>query len=213
MRVSDLIKIINIYNTKVVFDDPKDCAGRVLRGDSLIYFTPVEGAERRKYEKSKNRKMTSTTPAIHMPNLSLREFVNVYECDGTGLFDITKEMIIPFLSDGISFDAVYSTFLFLHEVGHWMQFEKANRNISLYINMDIDLEKENFDKVSALRKQQNERMRKGNTCILTAKEKALFRQYMLEYRNIPKEKDADQFAIDNMRLALERISGSYRSEE
>ena len=159
MMVSDLIRIINTYDAKVVFDDLKDCMDKVSRVDSLIYFTPVEGSERRKYEKSKNRKMTSTTPAIHMPDLSLREFVNVYECDGTGLFDVTKEMITPFISDDVAFDAVYTTFLFLHEVGHWMQFEKVNRNISLYVNIDIDLEKENFDKVSALMEHQYERMR------------------------------------------------------
>ena len=87
-----------------------------------------------------------------------------------------------------------------------MQFEKVDRNISLYVNADIDLERENFDKVSELKKQRDKRIKKGSTCVLTAKEKKLLRQYMLEYRNIPKEKDADQLAIDNMKAALELIS-------
>lgn len=209
--VVELIKIINIYNTKVIFDDPKECQKRLLNSEFIIYFTPVEGKERSKYEKSHNKKMVSTTPAIHMPNLSVRELVNTYECDGTGVYDVTKEMIEPFLSEEISFDVVFTTFLFLHEVGHWMQFEEVNRNIFQYLSTDIDLEKDNFNKVSALIKQRAERIKKGiNNCVLTTNEKNLFHQYMLEYRNIPKEKDADLFALSNIRTALELILNSKK---
>lgn len=209
MEIVELIQIINqTYNTTVIFDDPIKCANREPNNDFLIYFTPMNEVERRKYKKSQNREMVSSTPEIHILNLPMRDFVNVYENDETGIFDETKKMIAPFLSDDISFDIIFTTFLFLHEVGHWMQFKKVGGNVFQYINIDIALEQENFNKVSTLIKQREERIRKGNTCVLTVKEKTLFRTYMLEYRNIPKEKEADQFAIDNMNLALELITHS-----
>lgn len=42
----------------------------------------------------------------------------------------------------------------------------------------IRIEKENFNKLQILNIQRQERMEKGNECILTAKEKRFFEQYM-----------------------------------
>lgn len=66
------------------------------------------------------------------------------------------------------------------------------------INIDLSLEIENSNKVKLLHKQREDRIKKGNLCYMTAKEKRMFREYMIEYRNIPKEKDADEFVLDNM---------------
>lgn len=37
-----------IDNVKVVFDEPEVCFYRALSSDPLIYFSPVEGAEKQK---------------------------------------------------------------------------------------------------------------------------------------------------------------------
>ena len=49
-----------------------------------------------------------------------------------------------------------------------------------------------------LEERRQGRIDKGNQCKLTAKEKKLFEQYMKEYRNIPKENEADEFALSQM---------------
>lgn len=72
--------------------------------------------------------------------------------------------------------------------------------------MDLSLEIENFNKVKALHKQREDRIKKGNSCRMTAKEKRMFREYMIEYRNIPKEKDADEFALNNMEICLRLLN-------
>lgn len=55
------------------------------------------------------------------------------------------------------------------------------------------------------KKQRKERINRENKCKLTAREKNLFWQYMKEYRAIPKEKEADKFALSKMEEALHLI--------
>lgn len=57
MEIVELIQIINqTYNTTVIFDDPIKCANREPNNDFLIYFTPMNEVERRKYKKVKIEK-------------------------------------------------------------------------------------------------------------------------------------------------------------
>lgn len=135
MLVQDLIKTINIFNVNVEYDSSEHCKKRILNGDSAVYFAVANDEEQRKYQIKNCTDMKSTTATIHVPNLSVRELVNIYECDGTGLFDLTNEMISKFYNESISNDIIFSIFLFLHEVGHWMQFEKIDRNIYEYMNI------------------------------------------------------------------------------
>ena len=102
-------------------------------------------------------------------------------------------------------DSSYITFVFLHEMGHWIQFNSLNKNVFDFIQKDLVLEKNNFDKMENLKKQRKERIDRGNKCKLTAREKKLFWQYMKEYRAIPKEKEADEFALSKMEEALQLI--------
>ena len=202
MQVKDLISTINIFNAKIIYDKPEEVMVRIMSGESPLYFIPVEGKERKKYEADSNEEFTSTTAAIHIIDLSVEGLVNIFECDGTGIHQFTKQMIEPYCNEEIQRDIVYVVFLFLHEVGHWIQFEKMNKKVTQFLTKDAELEKENFDKVCSLMKQQQERINRGNPCGLTVKERRLFEQYMYEYRNIPKEKEADEFALSKMREVL-----------
>lgn len=205
MNVKELIDIINLFQVHVIFDNPKDSVDRLMAGGSPLYFTPIEGKERKKYEQSSNKsEIISTTDAIHVIDLDIRKLVNIFECDGTGIHELTKEKIRPYCSNNISEDIVYVAFLFLHEVGHWDQFICMSKNIERFINEDLQLEKEIFEKNQQLGKQQKERIKKGSSCILTTNERKLFEQYMLEYREIPKEKYADKFALKNMEVVLDK---------
>lgn len=209
MQVKDLIKIVNVFDANIIFDKPEDVTNNLLAGRTPVYFAAIEGTEQRKYENLRNKQeFRSTTAAIHISDLSVRGLVNIFECDATGMHEFTKKAIEPYLNEGISMDVVYVIFLFLHEVGHWMQLYNMDRNVFKYANEDLELEKENSDKVNFLKKQQQERIKRGSECILTYNEKKLFEQYMKEYRCLPKEKDADEFALSKIQTVLELYKNS-----
>ena len=204
MQMFNLIEKINIYGAKVIFDRMEDVARSIFTGNHIIYFTPVDKREEKIYEHCGNiDDFKSKTASIHIPDLSVQDFINIYECDGTGLYEYTKGIIAPFCNKGVPEDIVYITYLFLHEVGHWMQFIDMDRNVTQFINWDAEAEKQNAIKMKSLEEQRRERIQRGSKCILTAKEKKLFNQYMYEYREIPKEKNADDFAFKEIQSALD----------
>jgi len=202
MQMRELINTINAYNAKIIFYNKTDLDDKLKEG-LPIYFTPVEGKELKKYRNIKEKKdFISTTASIYIPDLSIEEFVNLFKCYGMGLYEFTNNIIKLYCNKGIDNNIVFSIFVFLHEVGHWKQFERMGRNVSTFKSRDYELSEENFNKMTSLSEKRNERIAKGNTCILTAKEKKLFNQYMTEYRNIPKEKEADEFALSQIESAL-----------
>lgn len=86
--------------------------------------------------------MKSTTPAIHMPRLPIRQIVDIFECSiswQSGEYLEMKNMLNSFLSNIVSFDEAFVAFVFLREVCHWIQFEKVDRIIFVYENIDIEL--------------------------------------------------------------------------
>lgn len=213
MQLKELINVINTYDAKIIFDKPEDVGKRIMEGNSPLYFTPVDGREKTKFENMKDKHdFTSTSAAIHIIDLSIEELVNIFECDSTGIHEFTNKIIEPYCDGKIEKNIVYTTFVFLHEIGHWTQFEKMDRKVSDFIEKDYELEKENFDKMSALSRQCEERIAKGSQCALTVKEKRLFEQYMKEYRNIPKEKEADEFALSQMETSLKLYIDSCLSD-
>ena len=102
----------------------------------------------------------------------------------------------------MSEDVVFVIYIFLHEVGHWIQFANMSNKVEAFLNEDIELSKANFDKMQQAFIQRDERIRRGNSCPLTAKETALCKALSLEYREIPKEKDADKYALEHMKEAV-----------
>lgn len=78
--------------------------------------------------------------------MDIRELVNIFECDGTGIHELTKERIRPYCSNNVSEDIVFVVFVFLHEVGHCNQFIGMGKNVEKFINEDLHLKKEIFKK-------------------------------------------------------------------
>lgn len=231
MEVRELIELVNIFGVKVIFDKPEEVRDNMSNGN-VLFFTPIEGDERTRYSNSKCKdNFLSTTASIHIPDLSIEYFIDIFECDGTGLHEFTKNVIKPYCDKGVPEEIVYVIFLFLHEVGHWIQFNNLGCNVEKFVKLNVDKEEENFNKMRDLQKQRNERLQKDKErlwedyawikkdnerlqeiekriCKLTAKEKRLFRQYMQEYREIPKEKEADEFAFNKMQEILELYKNS-----
>ena len=46
MNISEVIKIINTFNVNVIFDDLINVKEKILGGQSIFYFTPIEGKEK-----------------------------------------------------------------------------------------------------------------------------------------------------------------------
>lgn len=173
------------------------------RLSSPIFFSCANDEERRRYERCNNKSAcVSTTPSINIPDLTIREIVNLLECDGSGLLSTTKKMIKDFLSTKISDDIVIFTFLFLHEVGHWDQFHRMSYNIDAFTKLDREKSEQNHNKWLKVISQINKRKHNGEEISLTEKEKFLLEQVSNEYRNIPKEKEADNYALKHLRIIL-----------
>ncbi|HAT4183908.1 hypothetical protein ACV3Z6_13570 [Clostridium perfringens] len=203
MNIREVIEIINVFDVKVIFDKLTDVKDEILQGQSPFYFTPIDGKEKCKYERTNNKsKFISSTATIHIVDLDISELFELFECDGTGIYEYTKNLIKPYCDMGVSEEIVYVTFLFLHEVGHYKQFENMGRNVEKFINKDSVLYKENFKKNQELQNKRIERINNGITCKLTYKEKSELEKYMKEYREISKEKEADEFALKNIKNVL-----------
>ena len=115
----------------------------------------------------------------------------------------SRNIVRPYCNGEIDEGVVYMMFLFLHEIGHWIQFQNMGRKVFAFERKDEELKKENAEKMFSLIQEREKRMKKGNQCSLTAKEKNLLNQYMNEYRNIPMEKEADEFALSQIKLCLD----------
>lgn len=214
MMVRELVNIINIYDVSVNYDSREKVEKMFIKDNSTaipIYFAVFDDIERKKYEKCKEKSaFITTTATIHFPDLTLSELVNLLECDGSGSHENTLKLISPFLNRNISENVVYVTYLFLHEVGHWFQLKNMKMKAEEYMNVDINAYKDNFTKMQQIGLEREERLHKGSSYNLTFREKQKLNKLRDEYRNIPKEKNADEFAINNLERALNSYS-SYKS--
>lgn len=206
MTTRELIEIINDYDVKITFDKPEDVFKGLMQGIATpIFFTPVEGLEREKYEKRNNKSnFVSTSECIHIPELELSYMVEMFKCTGTNIYDMSLQLIAPHIKNRVLEEIEFVTFTFLHEVGHWKQFTNMSNLVEKFIKMDEELQKENFIKQQTVLDKRQMRMDKGNNCPLTAKEKKALEQIFQEYRQIPKEKDADNFAFEHINIALDK---------
>lgn len=200
MTVKELIEKINIFDANITFDPLE----KVKRNFSAGIVTPlafscVEGKERKKYERLRNKsEFESHSATIHVPDLTINDIIDIFQCDAVGSYETTRKMIAPYLQDDIPEEVVFVCFLFLHEVGHWMQFKELGCNVQKYTEQYVELYRANYEKGNQIWASREERIKRGNNCVLTVRERQALIQCQNEYRQIPSEKDADEFAIQNL---------------
>lgn len=200
IRIIKKLNDIDRLNIKVNFYSVNLLCERL---SNPIFFSCINDEERHCYERCNNKSaFVSTTPSINIPDLTIREIINILECDGTGLLAVTKKMVNDFFSTKISDDIVIFTFLFLHEVGHWDQFHKMSYNVEDFTKLDCEESEQNHNKLLKTISQINKRKHNGEEISLTKKERFLLEQLSKEYRNIPKEKEADNYAFKHLRIIL-----------
>ena len=132
--------------------------------------------------------------------------------DDSGIYEYTCKMIRPYCKGVVDIKIGLVLFQFLHEVGHWNQFMSLDKNVAAYTTWNYEQEKNNYEKMRALKDSVLQRQAREKDNRLSAEERMLFRQYTEEYRNIPKEKEADEFALSYLKETIDKYREVCRNK-
>lgn len=201
--IQNLQKQLKLQNINVIFDAVEVVRQQLQIGGHIVFFNVIEDvSEKEKYEKKPENIQThykTKSPTIHFPDLKIGELINVYQCGIGNAYKKTCNVIDPIemiVEMPIEIKFVY--FLFLHEVGHWHQLMEMNRNVKQFIEADIDAERENHEAQNLIMERVIKRNKVKSLLekeiTLTDDELQKLNQLEIEYRNIPKEFDADEYA-------------------
>lgn len=98
---------------------------------------------------------------------------------------------------------VYISHMILHELEHYKQYLDRGKNVYSYINWCSEEEKDNALKHQNLMRKVQERIdHLISPFALNKCERMELEHIDKEYRNIPKEKEADSFAYSHMKQAM-----------
>ena len=200
-----LQKRLNIQYVRVCFYAKGLIKERLIRGRHIVFFTPIDSeSERERYERKSESAQTNYTtksPMIHFPDVTIDELIQIFQC---GVEDESANTISRLKNEyDIEADKyIFIAFLFLHEVGHWNQLIADDHKVRIFLLRDFEEEKRNHDAQSAiinsaLRKNGNNKLVNGFG--LNNKEKEKLRKLQEEYRRIPKEADADKYAVEMLK--------------
>lgn len=186
MSISKIVDKVNIFNAPVGYYTEAEMLKKLRINPNLIFFTPVEGDERKQFQNlsvTQQEDFISTTARIYLPDISARYLENTFkDCDQSGVYDITVANIKNHCEvDSVSAEE-FIVFLFLHEVGHWRQFINNGSHPKAFVDMNLEMYKKNY----------NGSRNAEKSCDI-----ARFKELALEYRNIPKEVEADNFAFEH----------------
>ena len=201
--IQNLQKQLKLQNVNIIFDAVEVVVQRLQIGGHIVFLNAIEDvSEREKYEKKPKdiqANYKTKSPAIHFPDLQIGELINVYQC---GVGDTYKKTcnVINYIETIIEMpiEIKFVYFLFLHEVGHWNQLMKMDRNVKLFMEADMDVEKEIHEAQNLIMERVMRRNKVGSLVekeiTLTVDELQKLNQLEIKYRNIPKELDADEYA-------------------
>jgi len=207
MRIEELVNKINTFDAVIVYESKENVVKKIKQGIfEPLYFSCVEGNERKAYEKTKNKEtFISHSASIHIPDFTVEEMIETFKCDASGSYELTLQMIKPFFRSSISEDVVFICYLFLHEVGHYFHFNEMGSDVKAYTEQDLLLYKENFNKTQQVWVERRNRIQRGITCELTVREKITLQNLRDEYRKIPNEQIADNFAFAQLPKVLDSL--------
>ncbi len=154
----------------------------------------------KKYERKAETakiKYKTKSPMIHFPNVAVDELVQIFQC---GAEDEYTNTILRLKKEyDIEADKfIFVSFIFLHEIGHWNQLENDDRIVYKYLLRNLTEERNNHDaqkKILTIALNRNGQNELGQGLKLTIKEKKALEDLQEEYRHIPKEAEADEYAV------------------
>lgn len=204
MKISDIINKINIYDVEVEFYSLEELYNRlsVQGNNTFICFSVMNDTQKLKYEKNFNEDFISKSASIQVPDISVDELLETLDCVRGNMYSNLKEIVRPYVNQDNNEGLLITIILFLHEVGHYQQLKRVEFNVKKYCDENLEEYQAQFDKVSLVNQKRNERLKNGNNCTYTFNENKQLDALDEEYRAIPKELEADMFAINNLENAI-----------
>lgn len=186
-----------------------------LNGRSPMVFSVLGDAERKLYEESEDKhNFIGTSESIKIFNIEIEEYYSLLkDIDSSGVHDLVMKKLKKYCNV-VPTSYAYITHILLHELGHYQQYVDRGRNVYEYISWCEREERENFRKQQELSAEIQGRVDKLIKPFGPNKgERIKLEKLAKEYRNIPKEKEADDFAYANMRKAIEKISDYLKANK
>lgn len=208
MKIAELFKIICPEEYQTLLVEVENFSNEIdLNGKSLLAFSVLNTEERKKYEKSKDKyTFVGNTESIKIPDMEVEEFYSLAkEKDLSGNYNLVMKKLKKYCNK-IPAAYVYTVHGLLHELGHYKQYLERKRNVYDYISWCETEHKENIEKFNKIKREIDNRISKLiKPFDATKNERIRLEANAREYRNIPNEKDADEFAYKNMQKAISKI--------
>lgn len=176
-----------------------------LDGKYSMSFKALDDGEAQKYQACRDKKkFRGSSESIHVWNIEIKKYFRIVKNYDTA-YHLIKDRLSVY-SNGLPMEYLYISHMILHEIGHYKQYLDKNRKVYTYLNQ---YKKEH----KIICEQQNQcylffqiEMRSK---IITPEKLVMYNHKMDElakkYREIPDEKNADQFADKHMKSAVEKI--------
>lgn len=174
---------------------------------NLITFNILSDEEKCKYEKcneNEKKKFVSSSARIVLPNISTDYLVEVYKNNPCNkiTYDLTIDKIKKIINCSSEEEEkiAFATYIILHEVGHWIDFKEIMKNNPYtFEKKDLKIRKNLHDEYCNFGKNIK------NIFNLNDKEKIELKRLFKKYRNIPLEKNADQYADKNLERVMNKL--------
>lgn len=178
-----------------------------LNGKSPMVFSVLGVAERQLYERSSDkRNFVGSSESIIIYNIEVESYYLIMkEKDISGVHDITMKKLRKYCNL-VPSAYVYLTHMLLHELGHYQQYIDREKSVYLYTSWCEKEEREIFNNQQYVTMQIQKRIDKLIPPFGANKsERVMLEKLAREYRNISKEKEADNFAYAQMMQAIEAL--------
>lgn len=216
MKVDMLFNIVCPDKYQDVVIDIEDMPDiEELNGRSPMEFSVLGDVERRLYEENQNKHdFVGTSESIKIFDIEIDDYyLLMKDKDLSGVHDLVMKKLRKYCNV-VPTAYVYVTHMLLHELGHYQQYIDCGRNVYEYTSWCEQEERENFRKQQILNAEIQSRINKLIKPFGPNKsERIKLEKLAREYRNIAKEKAADDFAYANMRQAIEKISDYLKTSK
>lgn len=203
MLISEIINKINDFDINIEYIDFDKESSKTI---SPFTFVTVNREERGEYLKCEDKKkfISNTCYLLIMDNDACNFIDLLKKRDVSGTWAYTYKLIKPFTNKGVAVDVCCIIFMFLHEMGHYKEFLEHGKKVFDYSQLYLSSYKKYHDELNQISEKINFASRKADSSVVTKNDLKKMNNLQKFYRNIPKEKNADKYAIENMPQYLEK---------
>lgn len=212
MTIEELFKIIcpDEFKDEIKLDIKPFSHEENLNGSYSMSFSVLDDTEKKLYKESENKtNFKGTTESIKIYDIEVKDFYDkVIKMDQSCTYDIIQKKLNKYIyGKKIPVEYVFISHMLLHEVGHYKQYRDRQKKVYSFTSWCLEEEK-NIDKnrqevTDIIQLRINESVPPFNP---TKSERVQLEAIARKYRNIPKEKEADDFAYSHMKEAMNLLS-------